>query len=72
MNRVILAFCFLLCISGLKAQQITAYFVSMPEELLLQIEPNRRKDMIDFFSTRTERRHYECFGRKFRDHGDVG
>ena len=49
MNRVILAFCFLLCVSGLKAQQVAAYFVSMPEELLLQIEPNRRKDMIDFF-----------------------
>ncbi|WP_462346078.1 DUF3256 family protein [Coprobacter fastidiosus] len=49
MNRVIVIVCFLLCISGVKAQQVAAYFVSMPDELLLQIESNRRKDMIDFF-----------------------
>lgn len=49
MYRVVVVFCFLLSISGLKAQQVATYFVSMPDELLLQIEPNRRKDMIDFF-----------------------
>lgn len=49
MYRVVIVLSFLLCASGLKAQQVAAYFVSMPDELLLQIEPNRRKDMIDFF-----------------------
>lgn len=49
MYRVIIVFCFLLCVSEITAQQVAAYFVSMPDDLLLQIEPNRRKDMIDFF-----------------------
>lgn len=49
MYRVIIVLSFLMCMPGLKAQQVATYFVSMPDELLLQIEPNRRKDMIDFF-----------------------
>ncbi len=53
MKRIIFTLITLISIVGsdLMSQSIEVYFEIIPEHILIQIEPNRRKDMVDLFKS---------------------
>lgn len=48
-NYILILFTCLLCCSGIHSQNAAAYFASMPGDLIPELEPNRRKDLIDLY-----------------------
>ena len=49
MRTIIYLFFSLFIAVSVEAQRVSSFFIIMPDELLPQIETNRRKDMIDLF-----------------------
>lgn len=56
MKRLLLIILICVCISGVKAQEMDAVFVAMPDQYVPQLENAWRKDLIDLYNSGKEAR----------------